>query len=77
MVEQIIIAGVIYGHVASKYIYIRVFGARELKNRTPAAFIKWAVLTFILWAIAWIIAQRFTFPYFLLPSCLFLLLTSP
>lgn len=68
MVEQIIIAGVIYGHVASKYIYIRVFGAKELKKRTPAAFTKWVVLTFILWAIAWIIAQRFISPCFLLPS---------
>ena len=54
-----IIAGVIYGHVASKYVFIRMFGAKAMAKKTKKAFFTWAAITGVLWIIAWIIAQRF------------------
>ncbi|KAF2641611.1 amino acid transporter [Massarina eburnea CBS 473.64] len=54
----ILLAGVIYGHVGSKYIYVRLFrGTRHMSTRTPLALGTWAAITFTLWVIAWIIAQ--------------------
>lgn len=55
---QIIIAGVIYGHVSSTYIYIRAFPKYHSKKSWKAWGL-WAGITLGLWAIAWIIAQRY------------------
>ena len=57
-IPTIIIAGVIYGHVASKYIYVRIFrGTRHMSKRTLLATGSWAAITLTLWIIAWIIAE--------------------
>lgn len=56
-IPTIIIAGVIYGHVASKYIFIRLFGTRAMARKTKRAFFTWAAITGVLWTVAWIIAQ--------------------
>lgn len=56
-IPTIIIAGVIYGHVASKYIFIRLFGAKAMARKTKKSFLIWAAITGVLWTIAWIIAQ--------------------
>jgi amino acid permease len=57
-IPTIIIAGVIYGHVASKYIYVRLFrGTRHLHERTWLSYGTWVGILFILWIIAWIIAE--------------------
>ncbi|PVI06893.1 hypothetical protein DM02DRAFT_707499 [Periconia macrospinosa] len=54
----ILLAGVIYGHVASKYVYVRLFrGTRHMSTRTPLAVGTWALITFTFWLVAWIIAQ--------------------
>ncbi|KAF2399961.1 hypothetical protein EJ06DRAFT_477557 [Trichodelitschia bisporula] len=54
----IIIAGVIYGHVASKYIYVRMFrGTKHLSSRTWLAQGSWGGITLVLWVLAWVIAQ--------------------
>ncbi|CAI6338781.1 unnamed protein product [Periconia digitata] len=54
----ILLAGVIYGHVASKYVYVRLFrGTKHMSTRTPLALGTWAGITFVFWLIAWIIAQ--------------------
>ncbi|KEF58484.1 uncharacterized protein A1O9_06410 [Exophiala aquamarina CBS 119918] len=57
-IPTIIIAGVIYGHVASKYIYVRLFrGTRHMSKRTSLAVGSWLGITLTLWVIAWIIAE--------------------
>jgi hypothetical protein len=54
----ILIAGVIYGHVASKYVYVRLFrGTKHMSRRTPLALGSWAAITLTFWVIAFIIAE--------------------
>ena len=54
----IIIAGVIYCHVAAKYIYVRLFrGTKHMSKRTFLSYGSWAAITLTLWVIAWIIAE--------------------
>ncbi|KAK4123638.1 hypothetical protein N657DRAFT_418924 [Parathielavia appendiculata] len=57
-IPTIVIAGVIYGHVAAKYVFVRLFGAtKHLHKRTALGWFGWLGITAALWAIAWIIAQ--------------------
>lgn len=54
----IVIAGVIYAHVASKYIYLRIFrGTKHMGTRTWLAVGSWLAIIGTLWIIAWIIAE--------------------
>ncbi|KAF2200952.1 hypothetical protein GQ43DRAFT_337433, partial [Delitschia confertaspora ATCC 74209] len=54
----ILLAGVIYGHVAAKYIYVRLFrGTKHMSSRSWLSFGSWALITLILWLIAWVIAE--------------------
>jgi hypothetical protein len=56
--SQILLAGVIYGHVAAKYVYVRIFrGTEHMSKRTWLAIGSWAGITFTFWLIAWIIAE--------------------
>lgn len=56
--RQIVIAGVINGHIASKYIYVRIFwGTEHLHRRTWLSVGSWLAIAFGLWIIAWIIAE--------------------
>lgn len=56
--HQIVIAGVIYGHVAGKYIFVRIFrGTEHLTKRTWKATGTWLALTAALWLVAWVIAE--------------------
>ncbi|KIW15411.1 hypothetical protein PV08_05457 [Exophiala spinifera] len=57
-IPTIIVAGVIYGHVASKYIYVRLFrGTRHMSKRTLLSVGSWLAITLTVWVIAWIIAE--------------------
>ncbi|KAK5223745.1 hypothetical protein LTR99_007769 [Exophiala xenobiotica] len=57
-IPTIIVAGVIYGHVASKYIYVRLFrGTKHMSQRTLLAVGSWLIITLTVWVIAWIIAE--------------------
>jgi amino acid permease len=57
-IPTIIIAGVIYGHVASKYIYVRLFrGTKHMSQKTLLSVGSWLAITLTLWVIAWIIAE--------------------
>lgn len=52
------IAGVINGHVATKYIYVRLFrGTDRMQKRSLVSIGSWVVITLVLWIIAWIIAE--------------------
>ncbi|KAL6240689.1 hypothetical protein RBB50_012399 [Rhinocladiella similis] len=57
-IPTIIVAGVIYGHVASKYIYVRLFrGTKHMSKRTLLSVGSWLAITLTIWVIAWIIAE--------------------
>jgi hypothetical protein len=57
-IPTIIIAGVIYGHVASKYIYVRLFrGTKHMSKKTFLSVGSWLAITLTLWVVAWIIAE--------------------
>ncbi|KAI0484407.1 transmembrane amino acid transporter protein-domain-containing protein [Xylariaceae sp. FL0804] len=54
----IVIAGVIYGHVAARYVFLRVFGGtRHARSRTLAGTAGWWAITLALWACALVIAE--------------------
>ncbi|KAI6350225.1 hypothetical protein MCOR25_010575 [Pyricularia grisea] len=57
-IPTIVIAGVIYGHVASKYIFVRVFrNSAHLERRTKRSTVVWIAIVIGLWAIAWVISE--------------------
>ncbi|KAJ5091054.1 hypothetical protein NUU61_005924 [Penicillium alfredii] len=57
-IPTIVIAGVINGHVAAKYIYVRLFrGTDHMQKRSLLSIGSWVAITFVLWVIAWIIAE--------------------
>lgn len=58
LTQKIIIAGVIYGHVAFKTIYIRIFaGTDRMHKKDLVAVGSWIGLALSLWILAWIIAS--------------------
>jgi len=55
---QIIIAGVIYGHVTAKLVYVRLFrGTPHMSTNTLLGFGSWVAITGIFWLVAFIIAE--------------------
>ncbi|KAH6641841.1 transmembrane amino acid transporter protein-domain-containing protein [Chaetomium tenue] len=57
-IPTIVLAGVIYGHVAAKYIFVRVFaGTKHIAKHTKLGLLGWLGITSAIWIIAWIIAQ--------------------
>jgi len=54
----IVIAGVINGHVAAKYVYVRLFrGTGLISKKSFKATGYWVVIVVVLWVVAWIIAE--------------------
>lgn len=52
------IAGVIYGHVASSYIFSRLFrNTKHMVRRTKLSNFAWFGITFSTWAISMVIAE--------------------
>ncbi|KAJ6129382.1 hypothetical protein N7512_002162 [Penicillium capsulatum] len=57
-IPTIVIAGVINGHVAAKYIYVRLFrGTDRMHKRNFLSIGTWVAITLVLWIIAWVIAE--------------------
>lgn len=55
---QVIIAGVVFGHVACKYIYVRIFrGSNHMHQNSFLAIGSWVAIAFALWVVAWVIAE--------------------
>jgi hypothetical protein len=53
-----VIAGVINGHIASKYIYVRLFrGTEHMHRRSLFSTGTWVAILVVLWTIAWVIAE--------------------
>lgn len=54
----IVIAGVVFGHVGCKYIYLRIFqGTDRMHKRDFVATGSWIAIAIVMWVIAWIIAE--------------------
>lgn len=48
----------INGHVAAKYLYVRVFrGTNHMQKRSFLSVGSWVGISVVLWIIAWIIAE--------------------
>jgi len=57
-IPTIVIAGVINGHVAAKYIYVRMFrGTNVMQEKNLKSYGSWAIITIGLWIVAWFIAE--------------------
>jgi hypothetical protein len=57
-IPTIVVAGVINGHVAAKYIYVRMYrGTGMMGSKSFKSYGMWALITLILWSVAWIIAE--------------------
>ncbi|RMJ17088.1 hypothetical protein CDV36_003279 [Fusarium kuroshium] len=57
-IPTIVIAGVIYGHVASSYIFSRLFrNTKHMVRRTKLSNFAWFGITFSTWAISMVIAE--------------------
>ena len=56
----IVVAGVVNGHVAVKYLYVRLFRNSEediLHQKTIKAYGLWLLICTVLWFVAWMIAE--------------------
>ncbi|KAF6832940.1 amino acid transporter [Colletotrichum plurivorum] len=57
-IPTIAIAAVIYAHVASQYIFVRIFGkTKHVVRRTRLSTICWLLLTFGVWGIGMVISE--------------------
>ncbi|RAH70336.1 uncharacterized protein BO66DRAFT_374017 [Aspergillus aculeatinus CBS 121060] len=57
-IPTVIIAGVIFGHVACKYIFVRVWrGSPQMHTNSPAVVGSWIGIALGVWVIAWVIAE--------------------
>ena len=57
-IPTIVVAGVINGHVAAKYIYVRMYrGTDKMGQKSLKSYGMWALITLVLWFVAWIIAE--------------------
>ncbi|RAH79099.1 amino acid transporter [Aspergillus japonicus CBS 114.51] len=58
VVRKIIISGVVNGHIACKYIYIRLFRGTDRVHATDwTSYALWAGIALGVWALAWVIAE--------------------
>lgn len=57
-IPTIVIAGVIYGHVAARYLFVRIFkDTKHLNKKTFLGNVSWLGCTALVWTLAWIIAE--------------------
>ncbi|TKA63172.1 hypothetical protein B0A49_07190 [Cryomyces minteri] len=54
----IVVAGVINGHVAAKYIYVRMWrGTNVMRERSARAYGSWYAICATIWLMGWVIAE--------------------
>ncbi|KAJ6114957.1 hypothetical protein N7486_000735 [Penicillium sp. IBT 16267x] len=59
-IPTVIVAGVVFGHVACKYIYVRIFRgdrSHHMHQRSLLATGTWIAICLSTWTIAWVIAE--------------------
>lgn len=55
---QTILSGVVLGHVACKYIYVRMFrGSDKMHQRTFLSIGSWVAICLCVWVLAWVVAE--------------------
>ena len=60
------IAGVIYGHVISKDLYLRIFkGTKHMTEKTAKGNAAWIGIIVTIWATAFILSERYVLPLIL------------
>ncbi|PWY90901.1 hypothetical protein BO70DRAFT_384502 [Aspergillus heteromorphus CBS 117.55] len=54
----VLIAGIVNGHIASKYVYVRIFrGSHHMQESSLLSVGSWVAIGIILWILAWVIAE--------------------
>ncbi|XHG05571.1 hypothetical protein AWENTII_008789 [Aspergillus wentii] len=57
-IPTVVIAGVVFGHVACKFIYVRIFrGSDHMHNNSLLSVGSWVGIALSIWTVAWIIAE--------------------
>ncbi|ESZ97764.1 putative amino acid transporter [Sclerotinia borealis F-4128] len=57
-IPTIVIAGVIFGHVCSKYVFSKIYhDTIHMTTRTRRGMFSWLGITALLWIVAWVIAE--------------------
>ncbi|KAJ5386786.1 hypothetical protein N7509_009327 [Penicillium cosmopolitanum] len=57
-IGTIVIAGVVICHVGAKCIYVRLFrGTHTMSERSFRSYGSWVLITFLMWTVAWLIAE--------------------
>ncbi|KAI9038225.1 putative amino acid transporter [Aspergillus affinis] len=57
-IPTVVFSGVIHGHVASKYVYVRMLrGSSQMHNRSFRSVGAWLGIGFVVWVIAWVVAE--------------------
>lgn len=60
-IGTIIIAGVIISHVGAKCVYVRLFrGTNRMNEKSLVSYGTWVLIVFVLWMLAWIVAEVVT-----------------
>lgn len=55
---QTILSGVVLGHVACKYIYVRLFrGTDKMHSRSFLSIGTWVGICLAVWIISWVVAE--------------------
>ncbi|PYH48964.1 amino acid transporter [Aspergillus saccharolyticus JOP 1030-1] len=54
----VLIAGIVNGHVAAKYVYVRLFrGTNHMHETTFLSRGSWVAIALVLWVLSWVIAE--------------------
>jgi hypothetical protein len=55
---QVILSGVVLGHVACKYIYVRLFrGSDKMHSRSFLSIGSWVAICIGVWVVSWVVAE--------------------
>lgn len=55
---KVILSGVVLGHVACKYIYVRMFrGSDKMHSRSFLSVGTWVAICIGVWVVSWVVAE--------------------
>lgn len=57
-INQATLSGVVLGHVACKYIYVRIFRGSDMMHRRSFLSIgSWVAICLFVWVLSWVVAE--------------------